>query len=132
MSLNTVHGKGGMLYMSPGTGAAVKVLNARGWKLTIDKADDEDNALGDVWESRLIGLLRFQGSIQGNLDTAQTTAWDSAIATTASNFYFYPVATAVARYYYGQAHFKLDVDLSLANTVRYTADFVGVGQVAAN
>ena len=133
---NTVHGRDGRLYLSDGaSAAAVRVLNARGWKFTIDKAEDEDNALGDSWETHLVGLLKFQGSMQGNMDTADAGAqrvWSSATATTKTYFYFYPAATSTARYYYGYCHLKLSVDLSLANTVRWDADFVGDGALSQN
>jgi hypothetical protein len=130
MATTTLHGRGGMLYLAS-TGAAVKVGQARSWKFTIDKALDEDNALGDLWVTQKVGLLKFTGSISGNLDSGFTGAFDAAVATVAKSFYFYPDASTPLRFYSGQGHFKLDLEDTLQNVIRYTADFEGEGALAA-
>lgn len=130
MATNTIAGRGGMLYLAPGTGAAVKVLNARSWKFTIDRTLDEDNAFGDTWVHQLSIIKKYTGSIAGNLDTTDNTIWSAAVADTESNFYLYPVATTTTAYYYGTAFFKLDLEVNLANVVRYTGDFEGQGALS--
>ena len=121
-----------MLYIA-GTGAnAVKIAQARGWKIDIDIKTDEDNALGDTWE-HFLGIIRgYTGEISGNFDTATVDPFDAASSMTAQNFYFYPVATTTTAYYYGTAFFKLSIDLNLSSTTRFTAAFTGQGQLSRN
>lgn len=127
-----ISGRGGMLYVAPGSGAAVKIGNARSWKITIDRTVDDDNVFGDTWVHNISIIRKFSGSVTGNLDTADSTIFNAAIADTESNFYLYPIATATTRYYYGSGFFKFDLEESLDKTVRYTADFDGQGAVSAN
>lgn len=125
-------GRGGMLYVAPGTGAAVKVGLARSWKITIDRTVDEDNVFGDTWVHNVSIIRKFSGSVAGNLDTTDATIFNAAISDTESNFYLYPSATVATRYYYGSGFFKFDMEESLDKVVRYTADFDGQGAVGVN
>lgn len=128
----TVSGRGGMLYVAPGTGAAVKVGSARSWKITIDRTVDEDNAFGDTWVHSVSIIRKFSGSVAGNMDTVDNTVFSAAISDTESNFYLYPIATAPTSYYYGSGFFKFDMEESLDKVVRYTADFDGQGAVGVH
>ena len=110
MATNTIAGRGGMLYVSPGTGAAIKVGNARSWKITIDRTVDEDNAFGDSWVHNLSIIKKFSGSVAGNLDTTDNTVFSASIADTEASFYLYTVASAPTRYYYGTGFFKFDME----------------------
>ena len=132
MSANTIHGRGGGMYVQGSGANAVKLLQVRSWKITIDKAEDEDNAMGDAWVTQKIGLLKWTGNFGGNFDLTDTTAWDAAISTAAKNIYFYPVLATTTAYYYGQAHAKFDLEVALTGVARYTADFLGEGQLARN
>lgn len=132
MAGNTLSGRGGMLYVAPGTGAAVKVGNARSWKITIDRTVDEDNAFTETWVHSVSIIRKFSGSVAGNLDTSDNTVFQAAISDTESNFYLYPNAAAPTRYYYGSGFFKFDMEESLDKVVRYTADFDGQGAVGVN
>lgn len=127
MAVTTLHGRFGGFYLQGSGATAVKLLQARSWKITIDKAEDEDNAMGDAWVTQKVGLLKWTGNFAGNFDLTDTTAWDAAISTSPKNVYFYPQIATPTAYYYGQAYAKMDLEVSLANVARYTADFVGEG-----
>lgn len=128
----TIHGRGGMVY-AQGSGAnATKLGEARSWAFNIDRELNEDNALGDSWRTQLLGIMSWSGSIEGNLDTAETSPFDAATATSTKKLYLYPDATVTARYYYGTVWPRLSVDSPLADVARFTLDFEGDGQLAAN
>jgi hypothetical protein len=123
----TIHGKGGMVYLQGSGAAAVKLGEARSWKFNIDKALDEDNALGDTWRTQQVGILSWGGSIEGNVDTADSAAFEAAIATATKALYMYPSAGDTAKYYYGMIWPKIDVEAGLSGVARFTLDFDGDG-----
>ena len=88
--------------------------------------------LGDTWVTQLTGFLKWTGSCAGNLDTVETSPFDAATATAVKKLYLYPDASTTSRYYYGSVWPKLDVELATDGIVRYTCDFDGDGQLAAN
>jgi hypothetical protein len=118
--------------MSPGTGAAVKITEAADWTIDVDFDKDPDPALGDTWETRLKGLLRFTGSFAGNFDDAQDDLWDATVATTVSKFYLYPDSGTATRYYYGNIWPQVSVAGGVAGKETFTVAFEGDGQLAKN
>ena len=128
----TLHGKGSVLYMSDGTAAAVKISEAAEWSIDVDFDESPDPALGDAWETRLKGLLRFAGAFSGNFDDAQDTLWDAAVATTSAKFYLYPDSATTTRYYYGNIWPKVSVDGSVTGKENFAVSFAGDGQLAKN
>jgi len=128
----TLHGKGSMLYMSDGTGAAVRISEAAEWSLDVDFEEDTDPALGDSWTTRLKGLLNFSGAFSGNFDDLQDTLWDAAVNTTVAKFYLYPDATQTGRYYYGNIWPKVSVAGGTGGKETFSVSFVGDGQLAKN
>ena len=126
----TLHGRGGMVYLSSG-GVAIAIANARSWKFTIDRALDENNKFGDTWVTQLLGFNKWTGSIDGNFDTADVVPWGAVTGTAIMNMYFYPDRTTVTNYYYGFVWPKLDVTVTLDAVIRYTMDFDGDGQLTS-
>ena len=128
----TLHGKNSVLYMSPGTGDAVKISEAVEWSIDIDFDEDPDPALGDSWETRLKGLLRFSGAFSGNYDDAQQTLWSAAIASGSAKFYLYPTTAATTKYYYGNIWPKVSVAGAVGGKETFAVTFTGDGQLAVN
>jgi hypothetical protein len=123
----TLHGKGSVLYMNGGTGNAVQITEAAEWSIDVDFDEDPDPALGDSWETRLKGLLRFSGAFSGNYDDAQTTLWDAAIASTSSKFYLYPAASVNTKYYYGQIWPKVSLGGGVGGKETFSVSFTSDG-----
>jgi hypothetical protein len=128
----TIHGKGGMVYLQGSGNAATMLGEARSWKIAIDSETDEDNALGDTWKTSLKGLMGWNMSVEGNFDTAETSPFDAATASTVKTVYLYPVAASTARYYYGSCWPKLNVEAGLGGTARFTLDADGSGAISLN
>jgi len=128
----TLHGLGGMVYLQGSGSAAIKLGEARTWRINVDAAMDEDNALGDSWRTQLKGLQSWSGSMEGNVDTASTLAWDAGTNTAVRKMYFYHTGSATTQYYYGTVWPKLSIEAGIAAVARFTLDFDGDGQLAAN
>lgn len=106
---------------------------ARTLNLTIDRATEEDSALGDTWTSLKSGLLSWSGSFELNHDTAQETAWSASTQVDGSvRFYGYPDAGTTTRYYYGFVWVNMDIGGGVAGVGRGTVNFVGDGELARN
>ena len=118
--------------MSHGTGDAVKISETAEWSLDVDFDEDPDPAIGDSWETRLKGLLRFSGSFSGNFDDAQDDLWDAAVASTSSKFYLYPTTASTGRYYYGNIWPKVSVAGGVTGKETFEVSFTGDGQLAKN
>lgn len=127
----TIHGKGGMVYLHAAAASPAKWGEARTWRINIDRAMDEDNALGDTWRTQLAGLLSWSGSIEANVDTADANPFTAATATSAWFMEIYPVASVTARFYSGQIWPKLSVEGGIAGVSRATLDFDGEGTLSA-
>ena len=132
----TLHGKNSRLYMNGGTGDAEPVAEAMEWSIDVDFDTDPDPALGDDWETRLKGLMRFSGSFSGNFDDAQDTLFDAAISETPASFYLYPAqkgaASSVARYYYGTIWPKVSLSGGVSSKISDSVSFEGQGPLAKN
>lgn len=126
----TLHGKGSVLYMGDGTGEAVPITEAAEWSIDVDFDEDPDPALGDSWETRLKGLLRYSGSFNGNYDDAQDTLWDAAVAAASCKFYLYPASATATRYYYGRVWPKVGVAGGVGGKETFSVSFMGDGQLA--
>lgn len=125
----TFHGKNGMFYL----GSPAEIISeAAEYSIDLDFDTDPDPALGDTWETRLKGLSRFSGAVNGNFDGDQDTLWDSAIATTAQSFYLYPDRTVTTKYYYGNIWPKLSIDGGVSGKIAFSCSFEGQGQLAKN
>lgn len=128
----TLHGKGSVLYMSDGTNAAVQITETAEWSIDVDMDEAPDPAIGDSWETRLKGLLRFSGAFSGNFDDAQDELWDAQVASTPAKFYLYPDAATATRYYYGNIWPKISVDGAVTGKENFSVTFSGQGQLAKN
>lgn len=119
-----------MVYLQGSGAAATKLGEARTWSIDIDRAVDEDNALEDTWVTQTGGFLSWSITVEGNLDTAETSPFDAATATAVKNLYLYPQASVAARYYYGTIWPRLSVNAGVGGTARFTLTGTGDGQLA--
>lgn len=128
--MSTLHGKGGMVYLQGSGAAATKLGEVREWSIDIDKELAEDTAMGDTWRSQLAGIVSWSGSIDGNLDTAETSPFDAAIASSVKAWYLYPNAAAPTLYYYGSIWPTLSVSGGLGGIVSFSLSFEGDGALS--
>ena len=134
MASTTIHGRGGMVYMQGSAATAIAIVQAKSFKINVDRNLDSSNKFGDQWVTQLTGLLKWTGSIDGNLDTGDTTPFDAAVLTPTATVkaYFYPDRTSTTHYYYGTIWPKLDITVDLTAVESFTQDFDGDGQLAFN
>ena len=112
------------------SGAAVALTEAADWSLSIDYDEDPDPAFGDTWETKLKGLIKASGSLAGNVDTAQSLAFDAATAIGSVRMYLYPDRATTARYYAGLIFPKLSVTVPLTGKATFSGGFSVDGQLS--
>ncbi len=125
----TIHGRSGRVYLQ-GAGAQAELIGeAREVTIDIDHELDEDGALGDLWRTQLLGILSWSGSIEGNLDTSWSGAFEAATAETPRKWYWYP--SSGSGYYCGLIWPKLHLEGGISGTARFSMDFDGDGPLEA-
>lgn len=135
-------GRGGALYLAPSpSAAAVPIGRARAWRIDITQSLVENTqGFGAIWQQFMLGSTGWKGSIDGLLDTADTTVFQAAAIPTTQGAaaayspvaaYFYPASATPARFYSGTIWPNLSVDCRMQNTIKYRCDFVGHGPLNA-
>ena len=126
----TYHGKNAAVYLAGASGAAVLITEAAEWSLDVDHDLEPDSSFGDIWETKLGGLFRWSGGVNGNFDTATAgvTLFDSAIAATSRALYLYPDRAVTANYYYGNVWPKLGIGMPMGRGT-FALTFDGDGQL---
>lgn len=108
MSSNAIHGKGAIIYASPGSGAAIPIAEQVDWSIDFDEALVDVTPLNNTWKSFVKGLMGWSGSFSGNFDSTSKTLWTAATGTTKSNLYLYPFGAAdMAKFYSGVGWIQL-------------------------
>lgn len=105
-----IHGFNGYLYL--GTTNAAPVGEITEYSLEMDADLQETTSLGDSWEERVKGPMKWSAKASGNFDTAANDLWTIATSTTISKMYLYADRSGTGRYYYGTAWLKLPTILS--------------------
>lgn len=137
-----MRGIGGMVYLAASpTTAAVKILQARSWRIDISQdLVEATQGFGAIWKQYLLASTGWKGQVDGNFDSTQTTPFTAAqIPVTQGSvstyspvaFYLYPDGTNASRFYSGTIWPNLTVDARLTNTIRFTMMFVGHGALNA-
>lgn len=127
--MSTFNGKGGMLYLQGSGTEAVKVAECREWSIETDYSLDEDNAMGDTYESYTRGLNKASGKIDFNLDDADNNLWEAANQDTSRKCYFYPKSGVTGAYYYALVYPKISVSVGLGGTARGSMTFQTDGAI---
>lgn len=102
MPSNAIHGKNAIIYVSPGTGAAVPLGEQIEWSIDYDQPLVDVSPLANNWKNFVKGMMGWSGAFSGNFDLTSATLWTASTGSTLSKFYLYPQgASNMARYYYG-------------------------------
>lgn len=128
-----IHGRNGVVYLGSGGNAAVQLSQAAEYSIDYDKDLVDVPVLGDQWVTKVAGMFKWSGSVNGTYDTGQNLAWDAAIGSSTSQaMYVYPDKTQPTRYYYGFVWPKLSVKGGVGAEVTFAMSFEGDGALAKN
>ena len=127
----TLHAKNAIVYMQGSGTEAQTLTEAAEVSIDIDYDTETDSAFGDTWETRLKGLIRYNGSVNGNFDTAQALLFDAITQATSRKMYVYPDRATTTRYYYGTVWPRLSVGLPIGRAT-FSVSFEGDGALSAN
>src|SRR5205814_864790 len=105
-----------MVYLQGSGANATKLGEAHKWTIKTDSNQSDDGSFGDTWETSLRGRLKWSGSVDLNLDSAETSPFDAATATSTRKLYLYPDSSAVTTYYYGTIWPNLSATVDLKDT----------------
>lgn len=139
MGVSTLHGRGGRVLLAPSPTAPAALLGqARGWRIDVkNELVENTQGFGQIWKEWLLASTGWNGTIDGNLDTAQSTPFDAANQPGAATYgavrcYLYPDGGTTARFYAGLVWPSLSVDARLSGVIRYHLDFVGHGPLVSS
>lgn len=140
MGVNAIHGKNAYLMLATASGGAATNVSAEqvDYNITLTDSYAETTSLpgaaGTVWETYVKGPIGWGGKISGNFDPTSTSLWDASLADAAMNFYLYPQASAMTRYYYGTAFVMLKpvIDGGVKKHVTNAADLKGTSVLSRN
>jgi len=129
-----IHGAGAILYLAPGTGAAIPVGEQTDYSIELDADIQDVSALGSFWGSSVKGLNKWSGSFNGNFDRASKTLWMAGTSAEAQRFYLYPLRTEPTQYYYGMIFVKLGRAIAGGVTAKASTGvtFTGQGELGLN
>lgn len=128
MAATAIAGKGGSVKVV-GTPDTV-IGEIREWQLTVNRADYDKTALGDDWESKVIGLGSWSGQLTGFFaiasDTGQTLLNNAILNGTA----LYVELKTSTNTYEGQVNpTQVQVGNPVDNLVSFQFSFDGNGQL---
>jgi len=131
MSSNAIHGKGAIVYLSPGSGAAVPVSEQVDWAIDYDQPLVDVTPLNNTWKSFVKGLSGWTGVFSGNYDSTSSLLWTASTASTKSNFYLYPLGSSdMSKYYWGTAWIILGKIAAGSTTSKAGSSFKATGDGA--
>jgi hypothetical protein len=132
--MTAIHGKNAIIYLSPGSGAAVPISEQQQYSIEANFETVSTAELGDVWDGAVKGLHKWTGTLQGNFDTASNNLWNAMLSSTPNNFYLYPDRSAPTRYYYGTAWITLDTVIAggVTDKANSSVQLVGDGTLSIN
>ena len=132
--MSAIHGSGAVIYLSPGTGAAVQVSEQTDYSIEMDADIQDTTSLGTSWGFGVRGQNKWSGSASGNFDTTSNTLWSAGTSTAAQRIYLYPDRAVPTAYYYGMAYVKLGTVVAGGVSAKATSGitFTGNGELAKN
>jgi len=130
--MSNIHGKDAVIYLSPGTGAAVRVSEQNSYSIEMDFDLADVSQLGDSWGKAVKGLMKWSGKCDGNFDPGAQTLWSASTASGVSNFYLYPRSSVMGSYYYGTCWVKLGTVLAggMSDKAKTSVTLTGDGELA--
>ena len=131
MPSNAIHGKAAIVYVSPGSGAAVAIGEQIDWSIDYTQPLVNVTPLNNTWDSFVKGLSGWTGTFSGNYDNTASVLWTASTGSTKSNFYLYPVgATAMGQYYWGTGWVTLGKIAGGSTTAKASGTFKITGDGA--
>lgn len=129
-----IHGKNALIYLAPGSGAAIAVSEQNTYSIESDFDMADTTELGDTWSTGVKGIMKWSGKMDGNFDTASRTLWLAHVGTAAVNFYLYPNRSSMTLYYYGTCWVKLGGVIAGGTTDKAKASvtLIGEGELSIN
>lgn len=132
-----LHGRGGQVWLSPGTGNSGNPLllgGARSWEFQIDQDFIRSDGFNESWATWLPMPHTWTFTAEGNLDSSDDTAFQAMLAASppsltaaVSRLLVYPNSATSARYYSGYIWPRLRITGSIKEIVRYTLTGPGQG-----
>ena len=116
-----IHGFGGVLYLSPGTGAAIRVAELLEYSIEHDADFQDITACEATWDTNVKGSNKWTASCRANFNEASKTLWSAAIAAVTQRFYLYHTVGSPTAYYYGMCWVKLGTALAGGARVKSTS-----------
>ena len=123
-----IAGRGSKVYLG-----GSPLSNAADWSLDLKFDNIDVSQLGDDWKQTLRGQGGWSGTINGPLDTGNTSVWDATVSGTVNDLYIYPNfrVDGGASYYYGQAWFSASVKASVTTAVTFSGQVEGLGPLTS-
>jgi len=124
----TLSTRNAIVYIQGSSTTISEVLTEAGdVQISLDRELIDDTCFGDAgWQTNMMGLDSWSGSVTANFDTTQQLLIQSFQANATRYFYVYPDRTAMTKYYYGSIWPKLSLSLPLG-LAKATMAFQGDG-----
>lgn len=131
---NAIHGKNAIIYVSPGTGAAVPLGEQVDWSIDFEQPLVDVTPLNSGgWKNFVKGLMGWTLTCSGNFDNTSKTLWNAATGNGKSNIYLYPLgASAMGQYYYGTGWIVPAKLAAGSTTAKASGSFKATGDDALN
>ena len=124
----TLSTRNAIVYLQGSSTTISEVLTEAGdVQISLDRELIDDTCFGDAgWQTNMMGLDSWSGSVTANFDTTQQLLIQAFTANATRYFYVYPDRTAMTKYYYGSIWPKLTLSLPLG-LAKATMPFQGDG-----
>lgn len=125
--MTTSHGKNGIVKIGSNTLAELTEFS---WETSAETADD--TAMGDAWNTHLIGQKSWRGQATCNFDSSDTNGQVALAEGASLTFNLYPLGAATStKYKTGTATVtKVAPSVPLRNKIAVTFSFEGNGALA--
>lgn len=122
------NGRRGLVYLattSAAAGTAVGRLNA--WTLDMSRNFSDATGFEDANQQYTGGKPNFQGTFSGIWDDTDDHMYDAMVADGPKNMYLYPSALVLTKYFYAPVEVDFSMDVSVADTITFSANFAAAG-----
>lgn len=129
--MSAIHGAGAIVYLSPGSGVAIPLLEQTDYAIELDADIQDTTSLGSSWGSGVRGQNRWSGSLEGNYDTTSNNLWLAGTNVTPQRLYLYPDRTVPTCFYYGLCYVTLGSAISggVSSKASTSATITGNGEL---
>lgn len=122
------NGRSGLVYMSASSsGAATSVGRLSQWTLDMGRNFSDATAFNDANQQYTAGLKNMQGTLAGIWDDTDDAMYDAMGVDDYVKIYLYPSSDVLTKYWYGPANVDMSLDVSVNETIKFTANFAAAG-----